>query len=125
MWKILFTLVANVKKTQNAESFSPKLFHPSDLKNVPRSTRPPKSSGSFKSFPSPEQHRYTTLKRTDSSAEIQKYAEDINDEDFSDIFGKDDTILKRVDSDSDSEHSTLIMLNSKLSSSWVSAIFSC
>lgn len=89
------------------------------MKNVPRSTRPPKSSGSFKAFPSPEQYRFAALKRTDSSAEIQKYAEDVNDEDFSDIFGKDDTILKRIDSDSDSEHSAHIMLNSKLSASWV------
>ena len=106
-------------KTQNADSFSPKLFHPSDLKNVPRSTRPLKSSGSLKAFPSPEQCRFSPLKRTESSAEIQKYAEDVNDEDFSDIFGKDDSILKKIDSDSDSEHSTLMMLNSKLSSSWV------
>ncbi len=59
-------------------------------------------------------------RRTRSSAEIQKYAEDVKDEDFSDVFGHDISTLQKPESDSGSDHSTLMMLNSKLSSSsWV------
>jgi hypothetical protein len=58
------------------------------------------------------------MRRTRSSVEIQRYAEDEGDEDFSDIFGKEDGVPE-VESDSGSEHGTL-MLNSKLSNnSWV------
>lgn len=51
--------------------------------------------------------------------EIQRYAEDEQDEDFSDIFGKEDRIVEKAGSDSNSDRNTL-MLNSKLSNnSWV------
>ncbi|KAK2764027.1 hypothetical protein FQN54_009646 [Arachnomyces sp. PD_36] len=53
------------------------------------------------------------------SIEIQRYAEDENDEDFSDILGNDDRALEKPDSDEGSDRSTL-MLSSKLSSnSWL------
>ena len=59
------------------------------------------------------------MRRTRSSVEIQRFAEDEEDEDFSDVFGKTNVIPNKPDSDRDSEPGTL-MLNSKLSnSSWL------
>ena len=59
------------------------------------------------------------MRRTRSELEIQRYAEDEQDEDFSDIFGKEDRIVEKAGSDSNSDRNTL-MLNSKLSNnSWV------
>ena len=58
------------------------------------------------------------MRRTRSSVEIQKYAEN-EDEDFSDILGKASAIYNRPESDKGSENGTL-MLNSKLSNtSWL------
>jgi hypothetical protein len=60
------------------------------------------------------------MRRIRSSIEIQRYAEDEQDEDFSDIFGNEGRIVEKTGSDSNSERNTL-MLNSKLSNnSWVS-----
>jgi hypothetical protein len=61
-----------------------------------------------------------SMRRTRSSVEIQRYAED-DDEDFSDIFGKDGTISERAESDADSENGGgALMLHSKLSNnSWL------
>lgn len=54
-----------------------------------------------------------------SSIEIQRYAEDENDEDFSDILGNDERALEKPESDEGSDRSTL-MLSSKLSNnSWL------
>ncbi|KAK3063807.1 hypothetical protein LTS18_012617 [Coniosporium uncinatum] len=96
----------------------PKLFDPSDMrKTSPSSNR----IGSVRKFSTPSLRGGDVLmKRTNSEVEIQKYAED-EDEDFSDIFGKDGAALPVTDSDSGSERSTLMMLNSKLwgSSSWL------
>ncbi|KAK4138010.1 hypothetical protein BT67DRAFT_439232 [Trichocladium antarcticum] len=68
----------------------PQLFHPSDLTAIPKSTQSP-SHGSMrrpKSFSrpsllSPDQ----PVRRSRSTVEITKFAEDEGDEDFSDIFG--------------------------------------
>ncbi|KAH0543610.1 hypothetical protein FGG08_002048 [Glutinoglossum americanum] len=100
------------------DCLSPKLFHPSDLKSLPRSAQPPSTGGSLRRHPiASERPRKSSMRRTRSSVEIQRYAEDEGDEDFSDIFGKEDGIPE-VESDSGSEHGTL-MLNSKLSNnSW-------
>lgn len=58
------------------------------------------------------------MRRTRSSVEIQKYAEN-EDEDFSDIFGKANAPFNKPESDKGSESGTL-MLTSKLSnSSWL------
>ena len=58
------------------------------------------------------------MRRTRSSVEIQRYAEGEDDEDFSDIFGKEEVGTEKAESDSGSERGTL-MLNSKLSNSWL------
>jgi hypothetical protein len=60
-----------------------------------------------------------SMLRTRSTVEIQRYAEDEGDEDFSDIFGQAGNTLRRDDSDSGSDRA--LMLHSKLSNnSWVS-----
>jgi hypothetical protein len=96
------------------DSFAPKLFHPSDLKSLPRP-----NSGNMRR-PSPQIHNAAAMRRTRSEVEIQKYAEDPEDEDFSDIFGKEDEQqIPQPESESGSEIGTL-MLNSKLSTnSWL------
>lgn len=108
-----------ILQAQKDESFSPKLFHPSDLQDLPRSTQK-KVSGSIRG-PPPKVQDAAAMRRTRSSLEIQKYADDPGDEDFSDIFGKEEgTALPKPDSDSGSERGTLMMLNSKLSTnSWL------
>ena len=59
------------------------------------------------------------MRRTRSSVEIQRYAENEHDEDFSDIFGKDTVATDKPESERGSEAGTL-MLNSKLSNnSWL------
>ena len=59
------------------------------------------------------------MRRTRSSVEIQRYAEDEHDEDFSDIFGKANAMLDKPESERGSDSGTL-MLNSKLSNnSWL------
>ena len=99
------------------KSLSPKFHHPSDLGKVAHSMQPPKVGGSLKR--PPVQSKQPLMRRTRSSVEIQRYAEDEEDEDFSDIFGKATVVPNRPDSDKDSEPGTL-MLNSKLSnSSWL------
>lgn len=62
-----------------------------------------------------------SMRRTRSSVEIQRYAEDEDDEDFSDIFGKDSAISERDESDCGSEDGMgALMLHSKLSNnSWL------
>jgi hypothetical protein len=105
-------------KIQEEKSFSPKLFHPSDLKNMPKSTSYARKSTSLRRMPASEEETSSILPRTRSEVEIQKYAEDEN-EDPEDFLGKD-VVLPLHDSDSGSERSTLMMLNSKLSSnSWL------
>jgi len=95
------------------DTFSPKLFHPSDLKTVPKSTRDLKVNGVRQRSVSSTSTR--RMQRSQSEIEIQKYAEDDRD-DFSDVFG--DIRPGRAESDSGSEHSSLAMIT-KTSSSFV------
>lgn len=71
-------------QSEKDDSFSPRLFHPSDLQSLPRSL----SRASSAHQPSQTKR---AVKRTRSEVEIQKYAEDVEDEDFSDIFEKDES----------------------------------
>ena len=103
------------------DALSPKLFHPSDLT---RSAQSPtlNGPGSMRRKPA---HRAEiqdqSMRRTRSSVEIQRYAEDEDDEDFSDIFGNDHAIVERDESDRGSEDGVgALMLHSKLSNnSWL------
>ncbi|CAL5873903.1 uncharacterized protein PFLUO_LOCUS8186 [Penicillium psychrofluorescens] len=67
----------------------------------------------------PQLRKQLSVKRDRSTIEIQKFAENENDEDFSDILGADQVALDKPESDEGSDRSTL-MLNSKLSNnSWL------
>lgn len=67
----------------------------------------------------PQLRKQLSVKRDRSAIEIQKFAENENDEDFSDILGADQVALDKPESDAGSDRSTL-MLNSKLSNnSWL------
>ncbi|KAJ5193895.1 Armadillo-like helical [Penicillium cf. griseofulvum] len=68
--------------------------------------------------PHPQLRKQLSVKRDRSTIEIQRFAENENDEDFSDILGADQAALDQAESDDGSDQSTL-MLNSKLSNSWL------
>ncbi|CAI7564278.1 unnamed protein product [Penicillium glandicola] len=68
--------------------------------------------------PHPQLRKQLSVKRDRSTIEIQRFAENENDEDFSDILGADQPALDQAESDDGSDQSTL-MLNSKLSNSWL------
>ncbi|KAI9678081.1 MAG: hypothetical protein M1817_006025 [Caeruleum heppii] len=102
------------------DDLSPRLFHPSDLTSLPPSSRTPTAGGSVRRPPPvPNENKDPSMRRTRSSVEIQRYAEDEGDEDFSDIFGKADSDREKPASDSGSDRGTLL-LHSKLSNnSWL------
>ena len=97
---------------------APKLYRPSDLEAVVSSMQPVKVGGSLRRPPS---SRQTGIRRIRSSMEIQRYAEDEQDEDFSDVFGRPESHSRRYDSDKNSGSSCgTLMLSSKLSNnSWL------
>ncbi|KAF1926106.1 uncharacterized protein M421DRAFT_68369 [Didymella exigua CBS 183.55] len=106
-----------------ADTFSPRLFHPSDLKSAPK-PRDAKGNGTIK-----QRSESTTsnrkLHRTQSEIEIQKYAEDEGD-DFSEIVGDikggpQSVLTTTAESDSGSEHSSLAMVTTKVSGSFMIA----
>jgi len=103
------------------ESFSPRLFHPSDLKAESKATRDLKSNDNARQRSSSGTST-RKLQRTQSEIEIQKYAEDEAD-DFSDVFGDikghPNTNTSHAESDSGSEYSSLAMIQSKMASSFV------
>jgi hypothetical protein len=102
-----------LKIQDSKSSFAPKLFHPSDLKNVPKPPSHGSKSGSLRRFHSAEQHKTPDLPRTRSSIEIQKYAEDENED--PEAFLEKGLVLPVHGSDSGSDRGTLMMSNSKLS----------
>ena len=69
--------------------------------------------------PQPQLKKRISVKRHRSAIEIQRFAENENDEDFSDILGPEEATLDKSESDESSDKSTL-MLNPKLSNrSWL------
>ncbi|KAF2127374.1 hypothetical protein P153DRAFT_295725 [Dothidotthia symphoricarpi CBS 119687] len=105
------------------ESFSPRLFHPSDLKSAPKSIRDTKSGGAVR-HRSGSSTSIRKLQRTQSQIEIQKYAEDEGD-DFSDVFGDfrgpSSASRSRSESETGSEHSGVAMITSKISTTFTIA----
>jgi hypothetical protein len=95
-------------KLQESKSFSPKLFHPSDLKNSPRTQSFAQKSSSVRRLPSGEAPKLD-LPRTQSNVEIQKYAEDENEDPEAWL----DAGAPLNGSDSGSERGGLMMSNSK------------
>lgn len=119
----LFQKKVQRMREQEEDSFSPKLFHPSDLKSLPRSSRGPRRGGSLHEKPVPdEEYVEANIRRTNSQVAIQKYAED-ETEDFSDIFvdAEFQPSPKKDDSPStNSEKSTLRMhIANKMAGSWL------
>lgn len=103
------------------QSDAPQLFHPSDLTSLPRSMQPPAASGSVRrqapSRPSVLPDR--PMRRTQSSVEIQKFTEDEEDEDFSDILGPDDVLAEKDESDKGSEEGGLMLMSKLSNNSWL------
>lgn len=112
---LMFAHSANARQD---DALSPKLFHPSDLTSLPRSAHSPvAANGSMRRKLGPHVENQA-MRRTRSSVEIQRYAEDEDDEDFSDIFGNG-SVVEKDESDRGSENGAL-MLHSKLSNnSWL------
>lgn len=112
---------AAVTTNSPADIFSPRLFHPTDLKSAPKSSRDLKSSGTIRQR-SGSTVSHKNLQRTQSEIEIQKYAEDEGD-DFSEIVGdiKGGPQASATESDSGSEHSSLAMITTKMSGSFMIA----
>lgn len=99
---------------QRNDVFSPRLFEPSDMHGSLLSAKP---GGSLRRQPTLS--KQPLMRRTRSSVEIQRYAEDEDDEDFSDILGKPNDSVEKPGTDKGSDSGTL-MLNSKLSNnSWL------
>jgi hypothetical protein len=97
-------------KLQDTKSFSPKLFHPSDLKNSPKTQSFARKSSSVRRLPSGDAPK-PELPRTQSVVEIQKYAEDENEDPEAFL----DASVPLNGSDSGSDRGGLMMSNSKLS----------
>ncbi len=98
-------------RSHTAPQDSPQLFHPSDLTSLPRSMQPPAGPGSLRrqapSRPSVLPDRQ--MRRVGSSVEIERFAEDAEDEDFSDIFGPEDALTEKEESDRGSEDGGLML----------------
>ena len=93
-----------------------KILESPSVTDLMQSMRPPKAGGSLRRPPAPKAR--LSMRRTRSSIEIQRYAEDEADEDFSDVFSSTIVVHEKPKSEDGSDPST-IMLNSKLSSSWL------
>ncbi|KAI0386938.1 cell division control protein [Hypomontagnella monticulosa] len=91
---------------------TPQLFHPSDLTSLPRSMQSP-VAGSLRrqSSARPSALPDRPLQRSKSSIEIQKFAEDEDDEDFSDIFLPGGNLAEMEESDHGSEEGNLMVLS--------------
>ncbi|KAH8596510.1 cell division control protein-like protein 15 [Bisporella sp. PMI_857] len=103
------------------DALSPKLFHPSDLTRSAQSPITNGNSSVRRKATIRAEVQEQSMRRTRSSVEIQRYAEDEDDEDFSDIFGKDGALSERDESEAGSEDGVgALMLHSKLSNnSWL------
>ncbi|KAI9848159.1 MAG: hypothetical protein M1837_000833 [Sclerophora amabilis] len=115
-----FTFEQKLEILKREDPLSPKLFHPSDLKSLPRYDQSPHNRSSPRKPSSrPGLQEESSSRRDRSSVEIQRYAESKDDEDFSDIFDNGEERLEKANSDNASEHGTLL-LHSKLSNnSWL------
>ncbi|OCT51556.1 Cytokinesis protein sepH [Cladophialophora carrionii] len=91
-----------------------KILESPSVTDLIQSMRPPKAGGSLKRQPAPNNR--LSMRRTRSSIEIQRFAENEQDEDFSDVFGQSSAVLEKAASEDGSE----LMLSSKISNlSWL------
>ncbi|EHK39492.1 hypothetical protein TRIATDRAFT_231437 [Trichoderma atroviride IMI 206040] len=97
---------------------APQLFHPSDLTSLPRSMQTIEGSVRKKGPSRPSVLPDRPMRRTRSSIEIQKFAED-DDEDFSDIFGPEESIAEKEESERGSEEAGLMLMSRISGNSWL------
>ncbi len=97
------------------DNYAPsKILDSPSVTDLMQSMRPPKAGGSLKRPPVPKNK--LSMRRTRSSIEIQRFAENEQDEDFSDVFAQSPAVFEKADSDDGSE----LMLTSKISTlSWL------
>ncbi|KAI0472804.1 cell division control protein [Xylariaceae sp. FL0804] len=99
---------------------SPQLFHPSDLTSLPRSTQSPEGGSMRRKHVSRSSVTPgRTMQRSNSSIEIQKFAESEGDEDFSDIFGPGGNLTEKDESDRGSEDGNLMVMSRLSNNSWL------
>ncbi|KAG5975868.1 hypothetical protein E4U55_007544 [Claviceps digitariae] len=98
---------------------APQLFHPSDLTSLPRSMQAPDGSKKKRPQSRPSVLPDRPMRRSRSSIEIQKFAED-DDEDFSDVFGTNGgSLVEKEESERGSEDGGLMLLSKISSNSWL------
>lgn len=91
-----------------------KILDSPSVTDLMQSMRPSNTGGSLKRPPVPRNK--LSMRRTRSSIEIQRFAENEEDEDFSDIFAQTTSVFEKPDSEDGSE----LMLTSKISNlSWL------
>lgn len=106
------TLDTKLNMVQTENEAPSKILESPSVTDLMQSMRPPRAGGSFRRQLPPRGK--ISMRRTRSSIEIQRYAENEEDEDFSDVFGTGQNILEKTESEEGSEPGTL-MLNSKIS----------
>ena len=90
-----------------------KILESPSVTDLMQSMKPSQPGGSLRRPPAPKGR--VSMRRTRSSIEIQRYAENEDDEDFSDVFAQPDTVIEKSEAE-DNE----LMLASKMSSlSWL------
>ena len=91
-----------------------KILDSPTVTDLMQSMKPPTAGGSLRRAAAPRGK--LSMRRTRSSIEIQRYAENEDDEDFSDVFAQPNQMIAKANSDEASE----LMLTSKVSSlSWL------
>lgn len=105
------TLDTSVLAQQDRDAPS-KIMQSPSVTDLMQSMRPLRAGGSFRR-PPPTRGKIS-MRRTRSSIEIQRYAENEDDEDFSDVFGGDAPLLEKTEIEDEDEPGTL-MLSSKIS----------
>ncbi|KAI6784087.1 septation protein H [Emericellopsis cladophorae] len=106
-------------KKSSRQTDAPRLFHPSDLTSLPRSMQVPDSGSLRKKATSrPSVLPDRPMRRARSSIEIQKFAED-DDEDFSDVFGPASNQLEKEESERGSEDNGFMLMSKISSNSWL------
>ncbi|KAI1081493.1 cell division control protein [Whalleya microplaca] len=112
--------VFNQRLSLSKKPDTPQLFHPSDLTTLPRSMQSPVTGSLRKQATSrPSVLPDRPMQRSKSSIEIQKFAEDEGDEDFSDIFGPSEKLAEKEESDRGSEDGNLMVLSRLSNNSWL------
>lgn len=100
---------------------SPQLFHPSDLTSLPRSTQSP-VTGSMREPPPPRPSiliERQPMRRAKTTTGIEQFAEAEGDDDYSDVFGPEETLTERDESDRASEDGQLMLFSKLSGSSWL------